>query len=74
MKFYHDGSAKVYEGNFAVGQPEDGIHTVKMYSGLSEEEISGLLESEDDGPVTLPEAKFSGSVQVRYLHGEEIDQ
>ena len=74
VKFYHDGSAKVYERNFAVGQPEDGIHTVKMYSGLSEEEISGLLESEDDGPVTLPEAKFSGSVQVRYLHGEEIDQ
>ena len=71
VKFYEDGSAKVFEGNFAVGEPEDGIHEVKMYSGLSKDEISGILDIEYDGPLSLPEAKFSGSVQVRYLYGKE---
>ena len=71
MKFYEDSSAKVLAGNFAVGEPEDGIHEVKMYSGLSEAEISWILESEDDGPLSMPEGKFSGSVQVRYQDGKE---
>ncbi len=74
VKFYQDGSAKVYEGNFAAGRLEDGVHTVKMYSGFSEEEISGILESGGDGPVTFPEEKFTGTVEVKYLHGRKSGQ
>lgn len=74
VKFYQDGCAKVYEGNFIAGRLEDGIYTVKIYRGFSEEEISGILESNQDRQVSLPEEKFAESVQVKYMHGEEIDQ
>ena len=74
VKFYQNGCSKVYEGNFIAGRLEDGVYTVKIYQGFSEEEISGILESDQDRQVSLPEEKFAESVQVKYMHGEEIDQ
>ncbi len=73
VKIYEDRSAKLYEGNFAVGRLEDGLHTVKIYRGLSEEEISGITESDSCESVSLPEEKFTELVQVNYIHGEETD-
>lgn len=72
--FFGDGSAKVYEGNFVAGRLEDGSHMVKIYRGFNKEEISAILESEDTDPITLPEEKFIESLQVQYLHGEEVKE
>ena len=72
--FFGDGSAKVYDGNFVAGRLEDGSHMVKIYRGFSREEIAAILESEDTDPITLPEEKFIESLQVQYLHGEEVKE
>ena len=74
VKFYQDGCAKVYEGKFIAGRLEDGIHSVKIYRDLSEEEITGILESEQDGPISLPEEKFAEAVAVEYRFGAEVVQ
>lgn len=74
LKLYEDGSAKVYEGNFDAGRLADGSQTVKIYHGLSKEENTELLESGSCEPVSLPEEKFAESIQVKYLHGEEVEQ
>ena len=73
IKIYEDGSAKVYEGNFDAGRLADGSHMVKIYHGLSKEEITRILESDSGEQVSLPDEKFAESIQVKYLHGEEVE-